>query len=96
LITPSAIDKSRRARERRVAAPTSDVDVVALDEALKAAAALEVSTATVERERAVAKAWLRRRLSPAESGASSVRGEHTASLKAIADDVELMYRYGHI
>lgn len=72
-------------------APTSNVDVLALDEALEAlasidprqgrvvelrffaglttpetAAALEVSTATVEREWAFAKAWLLRRLSPAE------------------------------
>jgi hypothetical protein len=41
-------------------APMADVDVLALDEAL------EVSTATVEREWAFAKAWLLRRLSPAE------------------------------
>lgn len=72
-------------------APTSNVDVLALDEALEAlmrldprqcrvvelrffaglttpetAAALEVSTATVEREWAFAKAWLLRRLSSAE------------------------------
>lgn len=72
-------------------APTSNVDVLALDEALEAlasidprqcrvvelrffaglttpeaAAALEVSTATVEREWAFAKAWLLRRLSPTE------------------------------
>jgi RNA polymerase sigma factor (TIGR02999 family) len=72
-------------------APTSSVDVLALDEALQAlsridprqcrvvelryfaglttpetAAALEVSTATVEREWAFAKAWLLRRLSPTE------------------------------
>ncbi len=72
-------------------APTSDVDVLAVDEALEAlaridprqcrvvelrffaglttpetAAALEVSTATVEREWAFAKAWLLRRLSPTE------------------------------
>lgn len=70
-------------------APTSDLDVLAVDEALEAleridsrqcrvvelrffaglttpetAAALEVSTATVEREWAFAKAWLLRRLSP--------------------------------
>ena len=73
------------------AALASNVDVLALDEALEALAsidprqcrvvelrffaglttpeaadALEVSTATVEREWAFAKAWLRRRLSPAE------------------------------
>ena len=73
------------------AAPTTSVDVLALDEALQAlsrvdprqcrvvelryfaglttpetAAALEVSTATVEREWAFAKAWLLRRLSPTE------------------------------
>jgi RNA polymerase sigma-70 factor (ECF subfamily) len=72
-------------------APTSDVDLLALDEALEAlasidprqcrvvelrffaglttpetAAALAVSTATVEREWAFAKAWLLRRLSPTE------------------------------
>lgn len=71
--------------------PTSNVDVLALDEALEAlaridpraarvvelrffaglttpetAAMLEVSTATVEREWAFAKAWLLRRLSPTE------------------------------
>ena len=73
------------------AAPASSVDVLALDEALKAlelidprqsrvvelrffaglttaetADALEVSTATVEREWRFAKAWLLRRLSPPE------------------------------
>jgi RNA polymerase sigma factor (TIGR02999 family) len=73
------------------AAPSSSVDVLALDEALQAlsridprqgrvvelrffaglttpetAAALEVSTATVERELAFAKAWLLRRLSPTD------------------------------
>ena len=73
------------------AAPTSTVDVLALDEALEAlasidprqcrvvelrffagltppetAAALEVSTATVEREWTFARAWLLRRLSPTE------------------------------
>ena len=77
--------------EVSLVAPTSDVDVLALDEALEAlaridpracrvvelrffaglttsetAAALEVSTATVEREAAFAKAWLLRRLSPAD------------------------------
>jgi RNA polymerase sigma factor (TIGR02999 family) len=71
--------------------PNSNVDVLALDEALEAlaridprpcrvvelrffaglttpetAAALKVSTATVEREWAFAKAWLLRRLSPTE------------------------------
>jgi RNA polymerase sigma factor (TIGR02999 family) len=75
------------------AAPTSSVDVLALDEALEAlscidprqarvvelrffaglttpeaAEALAVSTATIEREWAFAKAWLMRRLSsPGES-----------------------------
>jgi len=72
-------------------APTSEIDVLAVDEALEAlahidprqgrvvelrffaglttaetAAALEVSTATVEREWAFAKAWLLRRLSATE------------------------------
>jgi RNA polymerase sigma factor (TIGR02999 family) len=73
------------------AAPTSSVDVLALDEALEALAridprqcrvvelryfaglttpetadALDVSTATVEREWRFARAWLWRRLSPPE------------------------------
>jgi RNA polymerase sigma factor (sigma-70 family) len=72
-------------------APTSEIDVLAVDEALEAlahidprqgrvvelrffaglstletAAALAVSTATVEREWAFAKAWLLRRLSATE------------------------------
>ncbi len=72
-------------------APSSSVDVLALDQALdalsavdpqqcrvvelrffagltidEAADALEISTATVEREWAFAKAWLLRRLSPEE------------------------------